>query len=53
MLGRQQEQEQPVEKSMKPVLLQNLSGPAMNAMGVLASLLLPHSRLETRSQIHL
>lgn len=53
MLGRQQEQGQPVEKSIKPVFLQNPFGPAMKAMDVLASLLLPHSLLESQFQIHL
>lgn len=52
MLGRQQEQGQPVEKSIKPVLLQNYSGPAMNAVDVSASLFLPHSQMVTRFQIH-
>lgn len=52
MLSGQQEQGQPVEKSIKSALLQNSSGPAMNAVDVLASPLLPHSWLETRFQIH-
>lgn len=52
MLGRQQEQGQPVEKTIKLVLLQNSSVPAMDAKDALASLLLLHSHLETRFQIH-